>query len=78
MIGNPNDETNFPHKWLLTDTQVARLCKAFVKLTNHQLILSYQQIEYLKYYGFRGGHLGPLLIFGLPLMNNVILPWGLF
>ena len=29
MIGDLNDETNFQHKSLLTDTQVSRLCKAF-------------------------------------------------
>ena len=27
-IGNGNDSTNFPHKSLLTDTQVSRICKA--------------------------------------------------
>ena len=29
MIGNSNDETNFPHKLFLTNKQVANLCKAF-------------------------------------------------
>ena len=29
MIGNFNDENNFPHKLLLTDMEVSRLCKAF-------------------------------------------------
>ena len=29
LIGNSNDETNFPHKLLLTDTKVSRLCKTF-------------------------------------------------
>ena len=29
MIGNSNDETNFPHKLLLTNRQVSNLCKAF-------------------------------------------------
>ena len=28
MIGNSNDETTFPHKLLLTNKQVANLCKA--------------------------------------------------
>ena len=32
MIGNSNDETNFPHKLLLTNRQVANLRKA---LTNN-------------------------------------------
>ena len=29
MIRNSNDKTNFPHKLLLTDTQVSRICKIF-------------------------------------------------
>ena len=29
VIGDSNDETNFPHKLLLTDKQVSKLCKAF-------------------------------------------------
>ena len=29
MIGNSGDETNFPHKLLLTNRQVANLCKDF-------------------------------------------------
>ena len=29
MKGNSDDETNFPHKLLLTNRQVANLCKAF-------------------------------------------------
>ena len=29
LIANSNDETGFPHKLLLTDTQVSTTCKAF-------------------------------------------------
>ena len=29
LIGNSNDKTSFPHKLLLTDTQVSQICKAF-------------------------------------------------
>ena len=29
LTGDSNDETNFPHKVLLTDTQVSRFFKAF-------------------------------------------------
>ena len=29
MIRDSNDETNFPHKLLLTDTQILRIGKAF-------------------------------------------------
>ena len=32
MIGNSDDEANFPHKLLLTNRQVANICKAF---SNH-------------------------------------------
>ena len=39
--------TNFPHRLLLTNRQVANLCKAFAK-KNHQLILNYQKLNYLK------------------------------
>ena len=28
MIDNSDDETNFPHKFLLTNRQVANLCKS--------------------------------------------------
>ena len=45
MIGD--DETNFPHKVLLTNRQVANLCKAFA---NHPPILSYQKLNYLRLY----------------------------
>ena len=30
LIGNSNDESYFPHKLLLTDTEAPRICKAFV------------------------------------------------
>ena len=29
IIGDSNAENNFPHKLLLTNTQVSRLCKSF-------------------------------------------------
>ena len=29
LIRNSNDETNFTHKLLLTNTQVSKICKAF-------------------------------------------------
>ena len=31
MIGNSDDETNFPYKLLLTDRQVANIRKSFCK-----------------------------------------------
>ena len=29
LMGFSDDETNFPHKLLLTDIQVSKICKAF-------------------------------------------------
>ena len=44
VIGDSNDETNFPRKLFLTDTQVSKICKAFgngssaiIKLSKTQL-----------------------------------------
>ena len=44
VIGNSDDKTNFPHKFLLTNIQVANLCKAlanylsaYIKLLKTQL-----------------------------------------
>ena len=37
MIDNPNYETNFSHKLLLTNVQVANLCKAFANKTSTEL-----------------------------------------
>ena len=44
VVGDYNDENNFPHKFLLTNTQISRLRKAFaknysanIKLTNNSI-----------------------------------------
>ena len=44
MIGNPDDETNFPHKLLLTNRQVANLCKAFANHKSTEIKLSKTQL----------------------------------
>ena len=76
MIGNPNDETNFPHKLLLTNTQVANLPKAFAnKSTTEKIKLSKTQLSKMIQSGrFLGRLFGPLLKTGLPLIKNVIKP----
>ena len=40
MIGNSGDESNFPHKFFLTNRQVANLRKAFAKHTSTDIELS--------------------------------------
>ena len=44
MIGNSDDEANFPHKLLLTKRQVANLRKAFVSHTSTDIKLSRAQL----------------------------------
>ena len=41
LIGNSNDETNFPHKLLLTDTQVSKISKAFANCSSANKIEGY-------------------------------------
>ena len=73
MIGD--DETNFPHKLLLTNRQVANLRKAFANHSSADIKLSKTQLsKMIQSGGFLGRLLGPLLKTGLPLIKNVIKP----
>ena len=75
MIGNSDDNTNFPHELLLTNRQVANLHKAFAKNTSTDIMLSKTQLsKMIQSGGFLGKLLGPLLRTGLPLMKSVIKP----
>ena len=75
MIGNSDDNTNFPHKLLLTNRQVSSLLKAFAKNTSTDIKLSKTQLpKTIQPGGFLGRLLGQLLRTGLPLMKSVIKP----
>ena len=75
MIGNSDDETNFPDELLLTNRQVANLRKAFAKHTSVDIKLSKTQLsKMIQPGGFLGRLLRPLLRTGLPLMKSVIKP----
>ena len=75
MIDNSDDETNFPHKLLLTHRQVANLRNAFANYLSINIKLSKTQLSrIIKLGGFLGRLLGPLLKTGLPLMRSVIQP----
>ena len=52
MIGNSDDETNFRHKLLLTNRQVANLCKAFANRTSTDMKLSKAQLTKMQKGGF--------------------------
>ena len=69
------DETNFSHKLLLTNRNVANLCQAFDEKSRSDIKLSKTQIsKIIQSGGFLGRLLGPLLKTGLPLRKNVIKP----
>ena len=73
MIGD--NETNFPHKLLLTNRHVANLHKAFANHLSTNTKLSKTQLsKMIQLEGFIGRLLGPLLKTGLPLIKNVIKP----
>ena len=76
MIGD--NETNFPHKLLWPNRQVARLRKTFANHLSTDIIkLSKTQLsEMIQSGGFLGRLLGPLLKTGLLLMKNLIKPWA--
>ena len=75
VIGNSNDEYNFPHKLLLTKTQVLKLSKAFANNTSANIKLSKTQLHQIgQSGGFLGRLLEPLLKTGLPLIKNVLKP----
>ena len=71
MIGD--NETNFPHKLLLTNTEVSNLRKTFANNSSTDIKLSKTQLsKMIQSGGFLGRLLGPLLKTGLPLIKNVI------
>ena len=45
MIDNSDDNTNFPHELLLTNRQVANLCKDFAKHISTDIKLSKTQLS---------------------------------
>ena len=73
MVGNSNDNTNFPHELLLTNRQVENTRKAFANHLSTDIKLSKTQLSKMIQSGeFLGRLLGPLLKTGLPLMKSVI------
>ena len=73
MIGD--NETNFPHKLLLTNRQVANLRKAFANKSSADIKLSKtQSSKMIQSGGFLGRSLVSLQKTGLSLIKNVIKP----
>ena len=75
IVGNSNDNTNFPHELLLTNRQVENIPKAFANHLSTDIKLSKTQLsKMIQSEGFLGRLLGPLLKTRLPLMKSVIKP----
>ena len=75
MIGDSNDQTNFPHELLLTDRQVSSIYKAFSNNSSVDVKFSKTQLsKMIQSQRFLGRLLGPLLKTGIPLIKNVITP----
>ena len=77
MVGNSDDETNFPHKLLLTNRQTLSLSKAFNNHTPADIKDSKAQLTKMQ----KGGLLKilmPLLKSGLPLLKSVVKSLGMF
>ena len=73
VVGDSNDENNFPHKLLLPNTQVSRICKAFENGSSANVKLSKTQLCKIgQSGGFLGRLLGPLPKTGLPLIGNIL------
>ena len=52
VIGNSNDETNFPHKLWLTNAQVSKICKAFANASSANIKFSKTQLYKIESGGF--------------------------
>ena len=75
VVGDSNDENNFPYQLLLTNTKVSRLRNAFANNFSANIKLSKTQLHKIgQSGGFLGTLLGPLIKTGLSLMKNILKP----
>ena len=75
VVGDSNDENNFPRKFLLTNTQVSKLRKAFANNSSANIKLSKTQLHIIGQSGeFLSWLFEPLPKTDLPLMENVLKP----
>ena len=73
VVGDYNDENNFPHKLLLTNTEVSKLRKTFANNSSVNIKLSKTQLHKIgQSGGFLGRFIEPLLKIELPLVINVL------
>ena len=72
VVGDSNDENNFAHKFLLTNTKVSKSSKGFENSLSANIELSQTQLDKIRQSGgFLGRLLATLLKNGLPLEGNI-------
>ena len=76
MVGNSDDEANFPHILLLTNRQILSFRKAFNNHTSANIKFSKAPLTKIQKGGFLR-FLAPLLKSELPLLKSVIKPLGM-
>ena len=64
MIRNFNDETNFPHKLLLADTQVSKIRKPFANGSSGNITFSKTQLSKILQLGG--------VIRDIPILGNIL------
>ena len=75
IVGDSNDENNFPHKLLLNNTQDLKFCKAFANNSSANIKISKTQLHKIGLSrGSLGRLLGPLLRNEMPLIGNILKP----
>ena len=75
VVGDSNDENNFPRKLLLTNTQVSKLRKGFAYNSSANKKISKPRLHKKgQLGGFLSRLLRPLLKAGLPLIGNILKP----
>ena len=75
VVVDYNDENNFPHKLLLTNTQVSKLRIAVANNSSANIKLLKTQLHKIeRWEGFLGKLLGPLLKTRLHLKKNILKP----
>ena len=77
MVGNSNGNTNFSHKLLLTDRQVANIRKTFSNNLSRDVKFSKTQLLKIMQSGGLFKLDGPLMKVAMPLAKNVLAPLGL-
>ena len=75
VVGVSNDRNNFPHEFVLTNTQVSKLRKTVANNSSANINLSKTRLHKIgQSGGFLGRPLGRLLKNGLPWMKYVLKP----